>query len=654
MSTNLSSAARKPHTRIFPARALAKKLRHGGKMKYKIAIFTSDWNYNLVTQFYNGLYRFLDEHPEVSVYVFDCFAGKAEEGDAGYSEFQIFSLPDLHDFDGAVIQGNQILSDKLRNQIIARAAEAGIPIVSSNYPSAGCTYIGTENYEAMSEIVEHLISHHVVRNMAYIGGYIESREAQDRKRAFVDVCQKHGVTDYDTYDTYWLQKNGNEVTEKILGGTLPEAIVCANDDMAFGVCETLHDHGLDVPGDVLVTGFDDVWTSECFQPRLTTVNRDYSDSAYRSMSVLYEQMITGDRSVRVEYSKHTPVFSESCGCHDHIPNDMVSLKRTLYTRERMMREYHSIESRMIADMMDAISFDDIFTVFEDNAIKLFNCKNVYLCINKTTDMAEGDDLSDYTDHMMLVAYSGEKSGEYRAQHVYHEFDKKEILPEDFRIPSQLIVLYPLHYQAACIGYIAMDGVSPAGDLNLLESTFSLLDMVIENMRKKYQLRRLNKRLDELYIRDNLTGLYNRFGYDKIGVVRFHRILEEGGEAEILFIDIDCMKAINDQHGHKAGDTALITVADAIRNAVGIERDNVFSMRYGGDEFLIIRHNDGRDVKHLIRAFLDKKNKTDEYSFELTVSIGRVITSYKQNHELGRLITEADQLMYEIKKKKKIK
>lgn len=153
-----------------------------GSMKYRIAIFTSDWNYNLVTQFYDGLYRFLDEHQEVTVFVFDCFAGKAEEGDAGYSEFQIFNLPDLHDFDGAVIQGNQILSDKLRNQIIARAAEADIPIVSSNYPSKGCTYIGTENYEAMSEIVEHLISHHGVRKMAYIGGYIESREAKDRKR----------------------------------------------------------------------------------------------------------------------------------------------------------------------------------------------------------------------------------------------------------------------------------------------------------------------------------------------------------------------------------------------------------------------------------------------------------------------------------------
>ena len=89
-------------------------------MKYRIAIFTSDWNYNLVTQFYDGLYRFLDEQHEVTVFVFDCFAGKAEEGDAGYSEFQIFNLPDLHDFDGAVIQGNQILSDKLRNQIIAQ------------------------------------------------------------------------------------------------------------------------------------------------------------------------------------------------------------------------------------------------------------------------------------------------------------------------------------------------------------------------------------------------------------------------------------------------------------------------------------------------------------------------------------------------------
>jgi LacI family transcriptional regulator len=112
---------------------------------------------------------------------------------------------------------------------------------------------------------------------------------------------------------------GAQVIESLLdrGGELPRAIVCANDQTALGVIHTLARRGLNVPGDVAVTGFDDVPVARHLHPSLTTVRQPIEQMGATAFDVLYS-MISGTGSDPNVVLPVRLMLRESCGC-PHAP-----------------------------------------------------------------------------------------------------------------------------------------------------------------------------------------------------------------------------------------------------------------------------------------------------------------------------------------------
>ena len=79
---------------------------------YRIAFFTADWNYELVEATLRGIRRFVDEHENVRLCVFDCF-GKETDSPTDRSEYAIYDLPDLKQFDGILIHPGTTAIDTL-------------------------------------------------------------------------------------------------------------------------------------------------------------------------------------------------------------------------------------------------------------------------------------------------------------------------------------------------------------------------------------------------------------------------------------------------------------------------------------------------------------------------------------------------------------
>ena len=85
-------------------------------IKYRIAFFTADWNFELVETTLHGLKQYVDEHGDVQLCVFDCF-GKDLDNEKDKSEYAIYQLADLSKFDGLLIQGNQIVLKRVREEL---------------------------------------------------------------------------------------------------------------------------------------------------------------------------------------------------------------------------------------------------------------------------------------------------------------------------------------------------------------------------------------------------------------------------------------------------------------------------------------------------------------------------------------------------------
>ena len=142
--------------------------------------------------------------------------------------------------------------------------------------------------------------------------------------------------------------------------------------------------------------------------------------------------------------------------------------------------------------------------------------------------------------------------------------------------------------------------------------------------------------------DPLTGLYNRRGWDR-RVVEERKRLKRDTEpvVAVYMLDVDGLKATNDERGHSAGDAILRNVAKVIRE---VTREHDIAARLGGDEFAILTVQSQAAEADLIRARLERGFA----SATLSVSIGFAFANSVDTIE--KAMDQADSAMYEVKKR----
>ena len=611
---------------------------------YKIAYFTVDWNYELVDQTLHGLKEYADTHPNVALRVFDCF-GKDLDNAKDRSEYRIFDLPDLSSFDGTILLANQLILPRARDELVRRVNEAGIPAVSIGIQLPGCVLVAHDNRVAQKAMTEHVIQKHGCRRLVYLTGNLtnDSPEGPTRLEGFLDACRENGIPseNVQVLEKTWRTSDGKDTAAHWLEEKLPlpDAFICANDEMALGLMDALQDHNIRVPEDVIVAVYDNLDSAQLSCPRLSSVYCDYRQLNYRAMETLIG-MIDGKPVPPVVHGDFEVIAAGSCGCSDADRPD--TIRERYFRQTRFLRSFYLLQGQLAEELFEANSLKDLTAaVLRNRAI--FGCNDIFLCFNdyyfdNYEKSVWTQDSESYGREMILAGRS------------YIRFPARQLLPEPYLSREQFLIFYPLHYNTYSIGYIALDGMSEAAKMNLHESIFNFLEIAIENIRKKELLRHLNKVLDDMSVHDGLTQLFNRFGLERNGEEIFTRLIGKYDSVQVLFTDLDDMKDINDKWGHEAGDTALRAVAQILRDSCGEES---FIMRYGGDEFVVIAPGPAADLKTRILEAADRWNESSGKPFRIGMSIGRVFASRKEQCSLDECIREADIRMYGIKTARKV-
>ena len=155
----------------------------------------------------------------------------------------------------------------------------------------------------------------------------------------------------------------------------------------------------------------------------------------------------------------------------------------------------------------------------------------------------------------------------------------------------------------------------------------------------------NSQLEELVVRDRLTGLYNRTKLDEVLEYEYKRSKRYNSVFGVIMIDIDFFKKVNDTHGHQVGDTVLCEFASLIEEN-SRETDTVG--RWGGEEFLIVVEN--IDKEAILQLAEKLRACVDEYEFSIvkhkTASFG--VTIYQSEDEINKIVARADIALYKAK------
>lgn len=165
------------------------------------------------------------------------------------------------------------------------------------------------------------------------------------------------------------------------------------------------------------------------------------------------------------------------------------------------------------------------------------------------------------------------------------------------------------------------------------------------------LEQANEEIRRLSLTDDLTGLNNRRGFHVLANAALLAARTHGHDCALAFLDVDGLKRVNDEEGHDAGDVLIADVADVLRTSMSMS-DIV--ARLGGDEFAVLVTEYGDGAAALKARLVDacrRFNETSGRPYLLATSIGVVEVPRTDISTLDELLTRADELMYEDKKRK---
>ncbi|MCP5116421.1 MAG: GGDEF domain-containing protein [bacterium] len=160
----------------------------------------------------------------------------------------------------------------------------------------------------------------------------------------------------------------------------------------------------------------------------------------------------------------------------------------------------------------------------------------------------------------------------------------------------------------------------------------------------------NRRLEELTVTDNLTGLANRRSLTENLARHLARYRRNGRPFSVLMLDLDHFKSVNDRYGHLAGDAVLCQFATCLSESI---RTVDFAARYGGEEFTVILFETGRpdtwESAERIRARVEQMRVEVEPAMVLavTASIG-IAEACAADVEPDDLLRRSDAALYQAK------
>jgi len=148
--------------------------------------------------------------------------------------------------------------------------------------------------------------------------------------------------------------------------------------------------------------------------------------------------------------------------------------------------------------------------------------------------------------------------------------------------------------------------------------------------------------------DMLTGLLNRRGFLRVAESELRRAQADQHPLTLIYVDVDGLKALNDEAGHEAGDALLVETAALLRAAF---RSTDVLARLGGDEFVVLTrafHGNGAVIRHRIARLSEALHCSGAQSREISLSAGVILATPCAVPALDDLLDRADKAMYEIK------
>ena len=568
-------------------------------------------------------------------------------------ESMIYDLPDLETFDGIISMPATMGSKETLSKIFEVIAPLkGKPHISVDVVQENAVTMQFNDKNSVEEMTEHMITRHGAKRIMYVCGPMHSEVAMERLDACRSMMRRYGLKldEKLLFDGQWTRTGGRQAAKKLLAmyDALPDVIICGNDDMALGVIEYLSEHGIRVPRDVAVTGFDA--SREAVMRGITTIRRPIDRTAKKAIEIL-NRWIDGEKPAeKVIHMNTIPVYGDSCGCmksQEHL-NEML---RNLGTEKWNMETTLTCISMYAGSMAGVGDEQEAHHRIQD-FIRYWDIRDFFLCVDPSIcrEKAGKETVNEsYPDKMLLLF--GITDGKTYQPTLYSTHD---LVPafEDERKSTLCLIFCPLYYRNRSFGYVGLNPGSLTSGAALYPFLM-LLNGALMSLYLQTNIKRYTSTIEQMAIRDIMTGMLNRRGFLEKAPAVMEKAKRENRMFAILSADMNHMKHINDEFGHQSGDTAICRMGKAMEK---LEAYSFVPVHISGDEFLAYGILDSTEeaekLKDFAREAINSLNASDPWLCDISASFGIYAAVPQKDDTLDQYMTLADRLMYEEKNSRK--
>ncbi len=629
-----------------------------GKVR-KIALVTCASNFERHKNIVQAVHEKFVSMGDYALYVFTNYGVFGEGMDFSHGEPAIYSLLEDFEPDGCILESN-LGSIDLTERIVNTMRERKVPMMTINMEAPDIPHLHLNVAPACEELMEHLINDHGCTRINLVLSEGNDVVSQETLAVYRSVMEKYNIpiNENRIVELKVSSHNGEKLCQMFeeAGVMDARAVLCVHDVNAISLILGLKNRGIRVPEDVIVCSMNHSGNSIAFRPGITGVDRLDRYAASLACELLEQQM--DGKSIPIKNTYEGVVrYHGSCGCN------LLDLDKAGSSPEYYANVYRQIVLNKIeaggqiggmlrfSGLLESTDSLEQLAIGIDNMITGLGCQNFFCCLNEgdipyiESNAMNDKDASEppYEKNMVVVAGNSKRTGRMH----FETFEKRSIVPFEPQ-KDDMIMLLPIHYMKRDYGYMAfLNEDMPVNTYNYRICNESI-GSNIENLHRHIVLKSTAAELDRLYMQDQMTGLFNRFALSRFS---YSYVSDAGYSVAVL--DLDGLKKINDTHGHLAGNFAISTSANVIKECFG---EDCIPIRYGGDEFLILSHRTDADFweakKVEINERLQKIVEEKNLPYNIGLSVGYSICNKDCFIQLDACIETADKAMYEDKAKRK--
>ena len=561
-------------------------------------------------------------------------------------ETSIFKLVPHERFDGFILMLDTLQTPGLADKIVKNIRKhVKVPVITVDKEINGYVCIKPDDRKGIKALISHLIEVHGYTDIAFLTGKSWHPYSKDRLKAYKECMEEHGLKVRDNrvfFGDFWYT-SGENLGDKLvkMNGALPQAVACANDQMAVGLAKSLTEHGLRVPEDVAVIGYDSNSEGRYSPKPITSVTLPAGALGRHAARTILALV---DKTELPVFDEPVDIFyGTSCGC-DNESASMVSKLRSSWNTDLSSNSVFSPFNHMDEDLLSQSTFYGLMNTVFSYTYQIRPFEGFSLCLNDNwQDYNTGDLRSEdpFTPKMVHVLYCGPENAGQDKIGMDELFDRKDLVPylSEEREKPRVFFFTPIYFEDMTYGYSVLSSNEPESHSEQYRIWLRCVTRGLEYFRRQEQLRLTNAALEANMVRDPLTGFYNYKGFQKHVENVLNRFMngDTSIDVGVIAVDIKNLSGINNEFGREAGDAAIVKIAEVLRKIA----DNECIYALGNGEYFVAARIDGRDLA--VSTFVDAAEELiasyneQEPRFKIEFSYGFSHGSVENKNDFERLV-----------------